>query len=143
MRFLCDGRQMLQETLPLRKRQLYNMYGPGGSPALIPAEQATVVIRPGASGGTGDEAFLELLNPLVRPLSNSIWEALLGQQVTRSSWRTSILWGAPLQFSFNSIWDAALRPEVTRSSWSSSVLLCAPFTIPFSIRYGKLSLMSK
>lgn len=56
-------KQMIQETLPIRKSQLYNMYGPGGSPELIPSEQKNVIVNIGASGGNGPEAFLELLNP--------------------------------------------------------------------------------
>jgi hypothetical protein len=59
---------MIQETLPIRKSQLYNMYGPGGSPELIPSEQKNVIVNIGASGGNGPEAFLELLNPQVRLL---------------------------------------------------------------------------
>ena len=51
-------RQMIEETLPIRKQQLYNTYGPGGSQPLIPAAQAAVPnITPGATGGTGDQVF--------------------------------------------------------------------------------------
>lgn len=48
---------MIQETLPIRKQQLYETYGPGGSPALVPAAQATnAAISFGATGGTGIHA---------------------------------------------------------------------------------------
>ena len=40
----------------MRKQQLYNTYGPGGSKPLIPAAQAAAPpINPGATGGTGDQ----------------------------------------------------------------------------------------
>ncbi len=54
---LSKCRQMIQETLPIRKQQLYETYGPGGSPALVPATQATnAAISFGATGGTGIHA---------------------------------------------------------------------------------------
>ncbi len=56
---------MIQETLPLRKMQLYNMYGPGGTQPLIPAAQTSFSVVVGNSGGTGAEQYLELLNPQV------------------------------------------------------------------------------
>ncbi len=66
---------MIQETLPIRKKQLYETYGPGGAPPLIPAAQ---VARPpisfGAAGGISDQAYLQLVNPQTTAVDISGWK---------------------------------------------------------------------
>jgi hypothetical protein len=71
----CSCRQMIEETLPLRKQQLYGTYGPGGRDALIPAAQAdNAAIAFGDTGGTGNQAFLELVNPQSTAIDISGWK---------------------------------------------------------------------
>lgn len=68
-------RQMITETLPIRKQQLYDTYGPGGQPPLIPAAQvASPSITFGDAGGVGDAAYLELLNPQKTAVDLSGWK---------------------------------------------------------------------
>ena len=57
----CTCRQLIQDQLPERKSQLYNIYGPGGSVPLIPAAQSG---SPPLSIRTVDSAnqFVEIFN---------------------------------------------------------------------------------
>jgi hypothetical protein len=66
---------MIEETLPLRRQQLYSTYGPGGPDPLVPATQdVDVVVTLGATGGTGKQAFLELLNAQPVTVDISGWK---------------------------------------------------------------------
>lgn len=76
-------RQMIQETLPIRKKQLYETYGPGGALPLIPAAQAaSPAITFGNTGGSATQAYLELLNPAATAVDISGWRLAGAAQFT-------------------------------------------------------------
>ena len=66
---------MIEETLPLRRQQLYGTYAPGGQEPLIPATQADIpVVGFGVAGGQGTQAYLELVNAQPSAVDISGWK---------------------------------------------------------------------
>lgn len=55
-------RQLIQEQLPERKRQLYNVYGPGGNIPLIPAAQPADARVTVGTVATGEGGYVEIKN---------------------------------------------------------------------------------
>lgn len=78
-RDLCavDCRQLIEDQIPVRKRQLLEMYGPEGRPALLPAAQP-----PSASLAIGridtisplEQRFVELVNGNAFAVDVSGWK---------------------------------------------------------------------
>ena len=63
---LLPRRALVQQQLPPRKTQLYQTYGPQGSPALIPeAQAASVTLKMGRMDAFSapSQQYVELLNP--------------------------------------------------------------------------------
>lgn len=77
-------RQLTQEQIPTRQKQLLQMYGPQGSPALLPDSQPQA---PALSFGRIDstsspsQQYVEISNPLSYAVDVSNWKISGGASV--------------------------------------------------------------
>lgn len=102
-------RSLLEDVLPLRKKQLFETYGPGGPTPLIPASQPDSVRLEVGRTAAGQGGFVEIVNPNPFAVDVSGWK--LSGDATFTAAPGTVIPSQDSMFIVSSIPEFRNRPE--------------------------------